>query len=64
MERAGDAQARATPAPVGFALQALALKARDLQWPAGKRPASLDLSLNLVPDHEPGTPAPTPGRLH
>ncbi|BAL95730.1 DUF748 domain-containing protein [Rubrivivax gelatinosus] len=53
----------ATPAPVGFALQALALKARDLQWPSGKRPASLDLSLNLVPDHEPGTPAPTPGRL-
>ncbi|MGC4079905.1 MAG: DUF748 domain-containing protein [Rubrivivax sp.] len=53
----------ATPAPVGFGLQALTLKADDLQWPAGKRPGSLDLSLNLVPDHEPGTPAPTPGRL-
>ncbi|TCP04263.1 DUF748 domain-containing protein [Rubrivivax gelatinosus] len=53
----------ATPAPVGFGLQALTLKAGELQWPAGKRPASLELSLNLVPDHAPGTPAAPPGRL-
>lgn len=52
-----------TPAPVGFALQSLALKAAELQWPAGPRPAALDLSLDVVPDREPGTPAPTPGRL-
>lgn len=53
----------AAAAPVGFGVQALALTAGELRWPATAQPSPLELSLQLAPDRVSGAPAPVPGRL-